>query len=138
MRMMSSNVEQNVGNTVSIFVNKERRAGLGSNKVDVVDLGGKALIPSPRSLLETVQRFLQKTERRGRRCPTTVSRTPSPPGGHEGMCSSYPASESAKSKAAMLRSPNRRRFDNWIEGPVVVHVNLLEEPLHHPMGLVPC
>ena len=56
--MMSSNVEQNVGNTVSIFVNKERRAGLGSNKVDVVDLGGKALIPSPRSLLETVQRFL--------------------------------------------------------------------------------
>ena len=108
MRMMSSNVEQNVGNTVSIFVNKERRAGLGSNKVDVVDLGGKALIPSPRSLLETVQRFLQKTERRGRRCPTTVSRTPSPPGGHEGMCSSYPASESAKSKVAMLRSPNRR------------------------------
>jgi hypothetical protein len=53
-------IEQQVSDIISIFTNKERHVGFCCHEAMVADVRSKPLVPCPRSLLETVQKLLQK------------------------------------------------------------------------------
>jgi hypothetical protein len=53
-------VQQQVGDTVSIFVDKERRVRCRGEKVKVAEVGGEALVPSARCLLQAIEGLAKK------------------------------------------------------------------------------
>jgi len=59
-RVTTATMKQ-VGNTVPIFVNKEGRVRGRSDEPEAVYVCGKALVPCSRSLLQTIERFIQHT-----------------------------------------------------------------------------
>lgn len=53
------NIEQQINNLIASVVDEQRSVRLGFNKPERQEVGGKPTVPSAKSLLQTVQRFVE-------------------------------------------------------------------------------
>jgi len=134
-------VEQQVGDAGTHFVNKEGRIGGRSSEARPLDEAGEALVPHPGCLLESVQGLLQETDVvRSRRVDETglllavdcLVQMAVMKGGLHVQLMYRPGARGGDCED----DPDGSRFDNRAERLVVVDAVLLREATNDPSGFM--